>query len=90
MDFRDNRVSVLTDGTLMIHNTVDSDKGTYQCVVRTPNQEIRTNKVQLTYSRGIRIVHYSLVMNTVYKEIKYSPIFIFAPFVLVISEQILS
>nr|XP_022314517.1 peroxidasin-like isoform X2 [Crassostrea virginica] len=52
VDFRDNRVSVLTDGTLMIHNTVDSDKGTYQCVVRTPNQEIRTNKVQLTYSRA--------------------------------------
>lgn len=52
VDLQDNRVAMLTDGTLMIHNTVDSDKGTYQCVARTPNQEIRTNKVQLTYSRG--------------------------------------
>lgn len=52
VDLQDNRVAMLTDGTLMIHNTVDADKGTYQCVARTPNQEIRTNKVQLTYSRG--------------------------------------
>ncbi|XP_048759909.2 peroxidasin homolog isoform X4 [Ostrea edulis] len=52
VNLQDNRVSMLNDGTLMIHNTVDSDKGTYQCVVRTPNQEIRTNKVQLTYSRA--------------------------------------
>lgn len=51
VDLQDNRVAMLTDGTLMIHNTVDTDKGTYQCVARTPNQEIRTNKVQLTYSR---------------------------------------
>ncbi|XP_062584185.1 peroxidasin-like isoform X2 [Saccostrea cucullata] len=52
VNLRDNRVSMLNDGTLMIHNTVDSDKGTYQCVVRTQDQEIRTNKVQLTYSRA--------------------------------------
>lgn len=58
VNLQDNRVSMLNDGTLMIHNTVDSDKGTYQCVVRTPNQEIRTNKVQLTYSRGTQYTIY--------------------------------
>ncbi|KAK3090062.1 hypothetical protein FSP39_008890 [Pinctada imbricata] len=45
----DDRISVLNDGTLTIQDTQMTDRGDYQCVARSVNGEIRTNKVQLTY-----------------------------------------
>ena len=37
----------------MIYNTKESDKGDYQCMAKNPAGEVKTNKVQLTYSNVI-------------------------------------
>lgn len=50
LDLTDPRINQLEDGTLMIYNTKESDKGEYQCMARNPAGEVKTNKVQLTYT----------------------------------------
>ena len=41
---------MLDDGTLMIENTQDSDKGLYECVAKNPMGETRTSPVHLRHS----------------------------------------
>ena len=53
LDFSDPRINQLEDGTLMIYNTKDSDKGEYQCMAKNPMGEVKTNKVQLSYSDSV-------------------------------------
>ncbi|XP_046346605.2 peroxidasin-like isoform X1 [Haliotis rufescens] len=45
----DNRLTILSDGTLMIQETKDTDKGAYECVARNAAGEVKTNKVELRY-----------------------------------------
>lgn len=42
-----SRYEVMTDGTLMIHNTQHSDQGVYECVARNSLGEVRTDGVQV-------------------------------------------
>uniref|UniRef100_V9GWR0 Peroxidasin n=1 Tax=Lumbricus terrestris TaxID=6398 RepID=V9GWR0_LUMTE len=43
------RYSILDDGTLMIENTQDSDKGVYECVARNQMGEAKARPVELRY-----------------------------------------
>ncbi|XP_073436974.1 peroxidasin homolog [Dendrobates tinctorius] len=46
----DGRLSLLHDGTLMIQNTQESDKGIYQCAAKNIAGEVRTQEAILRYS----------------------------------------
>ncbi|XP_030318926.1 peroxidasin homolog [Calypte anna] len=46
----DNRLNLLQDGTLMIQNTKESDKGVYQCMAKNIAGEVKTQEVVLRYS----------------------------------------
>lgn len=46
----DNRLNLLQDGTLMIQNTKESDKGVYQCMAKNIAGEAKTQEVVLRYS----------------------------------------
>lgn len=52
LDFSDPRINQLEDGTLMIYNTKESDRGDYQCMARNPSGEVKAKKVQLRYSEA--------------------------------------
>lgn len=43
------RYSILDDGSLMIENTQDSDKGIYECVARNQMGEAKARPVELKY-----------------------------------------
>lgn len=45
----DNRLNLLQDGTLMIQNTKESDKGIYQCMAKNVAGEVKTQEVVLRY-----------------------------------------
>lgn len=45
----DNRLNLLQDGTLMIQNTKESDKGVYQCMAKNIAGEVKTQEVVLRY-----------------------------------------
>ncbi|XP_068119933.1 peroxidasin homolog isoform X2 [Hyperolius riggenbachi] len=45
----DGRLNLLHDGTLMIQNTRESDKGVYQCAARNVAGEVRTQEAVLRY-----------------------------------------
>ncbi|OPJ84914.1 peroxidasin [Patagioenas fasciata monilis] len=45
----DNRLNLLQDGTLMIQNTKESDKGVYQCMAKNVAGEVKTQEVVLRY-----------------------------------------
>lgn len=50
IDMRDdNRLNLLQDGTLMIQNTKESDKGVYQCMAKNIAGEVKTQEVVLRY-----------------------------------------
>uniref|UniRef100_A0A8C5TAV9 Ig-like domain-containing protein n=1 Tax=Malurus cyaneus samueli TaxID=2593467 RepID=A0A8C5TAV9_9PASS len=44
----DNRLNLLQDGTLMIQNTKESDKGVYQCMAKNIAGEVKTQEVVLS------------------------------------------
>ncbi|KAH1176952.1 hypothetical protein KIL84_010654 [Mauremys mutica] len=46
----DRRLNLLEDGTLMIQNTRESDKGVYQCMARNVAGEVKTQSAFLRYS----------------------------------------
>uniref|UniRef100_A0A8C3QU24 Ig-like domain-containing protein n=1 Tax=Cyanoderma ruficeps TaxID=181631 RepID=A0A8C3QU24_9PASS len=46
----DSRLNLLQDGTLMIQNTKESDKGVYQCMAKNIAGEAKTQEVVLRYS----------------------------------------
>ncbi|KAG9474573.1 hypothetical protein GDO78_004719 [Eleutherodactylus coqui] len=46
----DGRLNLLHDGTLMIQNTQESDKGIYQCAAKNIAGEVRTQEAVLRYS----------------------------------------
>ncbi|KAM4032969.1 peroxidasin homolog [Anomaloglossus baeobatrachus] len=46
----DGRLNLLHDGTLMIQNTQESDKGIYQCAAKNIAGEVRTQEAFLRYS----------------------------------------
>ncbi|XP_069810187.1 peroxidasin homolog isoform X1 [Dendropsophus ebraccatus] len=46
----DGRLNLLHDGTLMIQNTQESDKGIYQCAAKNIAGEVRTQEAILRYS----------------------------------------
>ncbi|XP_063819206.1 peroxidasin homolog [Pseudophryne corroboree] len=46
----DGRLNLLRDGTLMIQNTQESDKGVYQCAAKNIAGEVRTQEAILRYS----------------------------------------
>ncbi|XP_050402134.1 peroxidasin [Patella vulgata] len=46
---RNDRYSMLQDGTLMIQDTQGSDQGVYECIARNIAGEIKTNRVELRY-----------------------------------------
>ncbi|KAM4692008.1 LOW QUALITY PROTEIN: peroxidasin homolog [Rhinophrynus dorsalis] len=48
----DGRLNVLHDGTLMIQDTRESDKGIYQCAAKNIAGEVRTQEAELRYSRS--------------------------------------
>ncbi|KAM5135419.1 LOW QUALITY PROTEIN: peroxidasin homolog [Mantella aurantiaca] len=48
----DGRLNLLHDGTLMIQNTQESDKGVYQCAAKNIAGEVRTHEAVLRYSAG--------------------------------------
>lgn len=45
----DTRLNLLQDGTLMIQNTKESDKGVYQCMAKNIAGEVKTQEVVLRY-----------------------------------------
>ncbi|XP_053565790.1 peroxidasin homolog [Bombina bombina] len=45
----DGRLNLLHDGTLMIQDTQESDKGTYQCAAKNIAGEVRTQEAVLRY-----------------------------------------
>uniref|UniRef100_A0A8C3UKJ3 Ig-like domain-containing protein n=1 Tax=Catharus ustulatus TaxID=91951 RepID=A0A8C3UKJ3_CATUS len=45
----DDRLNLLQDGTLMIQNTKESDKGVYQCMAKNIAGEVKTQEVVLRY-----------------------------------------
>lgn len=45
----DSRLNLLQDGTLMIQNTKESDKGVYQCMAKNIAGEVKTQEVVLRY-----------------------------------------
>ncbi|XP_044155567.1 peroxidasin homolog [Bufo gargarizans] len=49
----DGRLNLLRDGTLMIHNTQESDKGIYQCAAKNIAGEVRTPEAILRYSGSL-------------------------------------
>ncbi|XP_052775467.1 peroxidasin homolog isoform X2 [Mya arenaria] len=48
---RDTRYHILDDGTLMIEDARDADRGRYECIARNSAGEARTNSVELTMSQ---------------------------------------
>ncbi|XP_041357097.1 peroxidasin-like isoform X2 [Gigantopelta aegis] len=46
---QDARYSILSDGTLMIQETKDTDQGVYECVAKNAAGEVKTNQVELRY-----------------------------------------
>ncbi|CAI9612142.1 unnamed protein product, partial [Staurois parvus] len=57
----DGRLHLLNDGTLMIQNTQESDKGVYQCAAKNIAGEARTQEAVLRYSgshsKPVFIIH---------------------------------
>ncbi|XP_073463531.1 peroxidasin homolog [Aquarana catesbeiana] len=57
----DGRLHLLHDGTLMIQNTQESDKGIYQCAAKNIAGEVRTQEAILRYSgsrsKPVFIIH---------------------------------
>ncbi|XP_064604306.1 peroxidasin-like isoform X2 [Liolophura sinensis] len=49
IDTNDSRYRVLDDGTLMIHRTIENDKGVYECVAKNVAGEAKTSGVELRY-----------------------------------------
>uniref|UniRef100_A0A6I8PLB6 Ig-like domain-containing protein n=1 Tax=Ornithorhynchus anatinus TaxID=9258 RepID=A0A6I8PLB6_ORNAN len=50
IDMKDNsRLNLLQDGTLMIQDTQESDKGVYQCMAKNIAGEVKTQEVVLRY-----------------------------------------
>lgn len=45
----DGRLNLLQDGTLMIQDTKESDKGIYQCLAKNIVGEVKTPEVALRY-----------------------------------------
>lgn len=62
----DIRLNLLDDGTLMIHNTQESDQGTYQCMAKNVVGEATTQGVLLRYfgtpSKKSSSLEYSLFL----------------------------
>ncbi|KAM9165644.1 LOW QUALITY PROTEIN: putative oxidoreductase PXDNL [Pangshura tecta] len=50
LDMKDDRLNLLEDGTLMIQNTRESDKGVYQCMAQNVAGEVKTQSAFLRYS----------------------------------------
>jgi hypothetical protein len=47
----DPRYSKLSDGTLMIENTVDSDMGVYECMAKSPAGEAKSRAAKMHYQK---------------------------------------
>lgn len=51
LDVSQGRYTILDDGTLMIPNAQDDDQGTYECIARNTNGEVKAESVQLRMNR---------------------------------------
>jgi hypothetical protein len=47
----DPRYSKLSDGTLMIENTLDSDVGVYECMAKSPAGEVKSRAAKMHYQK---------------------------------------
>jgi peroxidase len=47
----DPRYSKLSDGTLMIENTLDSDVGVYECMAKNPAGEAKSRAAKMHYQK---------------------------------------
>jgi hypothetical protein len=47
----DPRYSKLSDGTLMIENTLDSDVGVYECMAKNPAGEAKSRAAKMLYQK---------------------------------------
>jgi hypothetical protein len=47
----DPRYSKLSDGTLMIENTLDSDAGVYECMAKSPVGEAKSRAAKMHYQK---------------------------------------
>lgn len=47
----DPRYSKLSDGTLMIENTADSDVGVYECMAKSPAGEAKSRAAKMHYQK---------------------------------------
>ncbi|KAH9490877.1 hypothetical protein Btru_034171 [Bulinus truncatus] len=52
----EDRYKIMTDGTLMIEDTQDSDKGFYECMARNSAGMTKANKVELRYLNDEAVV----------------------------------
>jgi peroxidase len=47
----DPRYSKLSDGTLMIENTLDSDMGVYECMAKSPAGEAKSRAAKMHHQK---------------------------------------